>query len=427
MSDFHSDYKQQLLSAADALFAPQATRPARRLRRTRRVPLLAVIAFGVLLLAAAAFAATRIIGVGSPVTATRPQERPSVSTGVGIPVPGARNGHVSAQLLAISVADPAGGLPWGMRVVRTTRGLVCLQVGRLLNGRLGVLGQDGEFHNDGLFHELPAGVLDPDTCSQPADFALYNSEGLPAAGALPGPARPCLYPGAPRQASDPRPCPVGDERMIAFGVLGPHAVSVSYRHDGAAHTVATSGTLGAYLVVLRQPSSGSNYSFPTLNSSAGRLGHFPIETESSAISTLLFRFRHRVCHAGGEREAGGLPACTTAIAHTPEFWPLIAPGLHSRIDIEGRKAPGGYDLDLTFIAPATVRDASTAYAVQVTMPSGPACGHGGIGGQSIERDLGRGQIAHITQFVGQAPGCQPDAFTGPVDAQTIGRFSFELP
>ena len=92
MSDFNSDYKQQLLTAAGALFNTPAERPA-RLRR--RVPLLAMIAFGALLLAAAALAASGIIGVGAPVAADHQHGAPSAGTGVGIPVPGAMSGHGS--------------------------------------------------------------------------------------------------------------------------------------------------------------------------------------------------------------------------------------------------------------------------------------------------------------------------------------------
>ena len=36
-----------------------------------------------------------------------------------------------------------------------------MQVGRVVDGRLGILGQDGAFHNDGLFHELP---VQPEAC-----------------------------------------------------------------------------------------------------------------------------------------------------------------------------------------------------------------------------------------------------------------------
>lgn len=412
------------------------------------------------MLAAAAFAATQIIGVGAPVSAPHRFQQTSRSTGVGIPVPGTRSNPASARLLPISVPDPAGGLPWGMRIVHTTRGLECVQVGRLLDGRLGVMGQDGEFHDDGLFHELPVGVLDPDTCSQRGNYAMYRSEGLPAAGALPGPARSCLYPGAPRlRPSDPQSCPAADERLLAFGVLGPHAVSVRYNTQSGAQTLATTGTPGAYLIVLSQPpinlstlaSQGGPVrrrmqqtvtllaSFPTLGSSSSLLGHFPIETDSFLISTVMLRFGRRSCQSGGTRQPAGGPTCTKAIAHTPAFVPLIPAGLHTAITLTAHKVHRGYDLDLTFIAPAAVFDASTAYGIQITQPSSRTCGLGGTSGQSTERDIARGQTVHVTEFVAQRPGChgvihgrvilgrQPDALSGPVSGETVGRFSFALP
>jgi len=177
MSDFHEQVKGQLTDSAAVLFPP-TTRPVKRERRARRMPLLAAIVAGALLFAAAAFAASQIIGVGTSVTASSSQERPTKTTGVGVPVSGLRRSAISAQLLPISVADPGGGLPWGIRLVRTTRGLLCVQVGRLLDGRLGVLGQDGEFHNDGLFHELPAAVLDPTPAASHRTWSSTAPKGL---------------------------------------------------------------------------------------------------------------------------------------------------------------------------------------------------------------------------------------------------------
>jgi hypothetical protein len=225
--------------------------------------------------------------------------------------------------------------------------------------------------------------------------------------------------------------------VVAFGVLGPHAVSVSYKAGAQVHTVATSGSLGAYLIVLRQPPERSDAR--VLGSSSGPLGSFPIETASSLVSTLLFRFGDRLCQTGVERQPGGPPACTKSIARAPVFVPEIPRGLRSPIALKARRVSGGYDLDLTFTAPVAVYNASTAYGVQVTMPSGWACGRGGVSGQSIERDLTRGQIVHVSEFVGQRRGChgvlhgrvifgrQPDAFTGPVDGETIARFTLDLP
>lgn len=440
MSDFHNEYKQQLAQAAERLFASptQAARPPRKLGRPRHIPLLAAIALGILLLAVAAYAATQIIGVGAPVGPSHDWERSSPSTGVGVPVAGVRSAPASAQLLAISVPDPAGGLPWGMRIVRTTRGLVCMQIGRLLDGRLGVLGQDGEFDNDRLFHELPTGVLDPSMCLEPSQ-RVVDSVGLPAAGALQSPTTSCVAPGEHTSPSGPTPCPAGDDRIIAFGVLGPHAVSVSYSAQGHLHTVATGGRNGAYLIVLRAPAQQQNVS--VLGGSSAPIDDFPIGTGSSeVISRLIFRFGDRLCQTGFDRQQGGPPQCTNTFARTPMFVPEIPRGLRTRVAASTRKVLRGYRLTVTFRAPAPVFNASTAYDIEYTLPHTHACGIPGEYGQSIERDIARGQIVHASALVIQPSGCHglvqgkvtlgPQTFArGSADhtAETIGSFSFTLP
>jgi hypothetical protein len=442
MSDFHADYKQQLVTAAGALFAAPAARPKRGTRRPRRLPLVAAIALGVLLLATAALAASQIIGFGSPVTATHVpgRERPSASSGVGVPVAGANGSPASVQPLAISVADPGGGLPWGMRVVRTTRGLLCLQIGRLLDGRLGVLGQDGEFHDDGLFHELPATVLGPSTCISPSVWTILSDAGLPAAGALQSPTTSCVAPWLRTWTSGPKPCPARDERLIGFGLLGPDAVSVSYVVDGQLHSVATASNLGAYLIVLRVPPD-LEQNVPALGGKRGLLGGFPIGAgRGEVVSRLLFRFGGHLCQTGFDRQPGGPPQCKSSVAFKRMCVPAIPRGLHTPVALKARSVSGGYDLQITFAAPAAVTNASTAYGVEVIRPSSSVCGRGGIWGQSIERDVARGQVLHVSEFVPQAPGCHgvvhgrvilgSQRYGGFFDSKglgTIGRFSFALP
>jgi hypothetical protein len=441
MSDFHDDYKRQLVTAAAALFAAPAASPERKMRRSRRVPILAMVIFAALLLAAAALAATEIIGFGAPVKPSRThrQERPSATAGIGVPLAAANGNPTSVQPLAISVPDPSGGLPWGMRIVRTTRGLVCLQIGRLLDGRLGVIGEDGEFNDDGLFHELPASVLSPGTCIGPSVWTILSDAGLPAAGALASPTTSCLPPWIPTRPSSPPPCPASDERLVGFGVLGPHAVSVSYMVDGRLHTTRTVGRLGAYLVVLRVPAKLAH--FPVLGGKSGLLGGFPIGAgKGEVVSRLEFSFDGHLCQTGFDREPDGPPQCTSQIDGKRVFVAKLPRGLHTPVALRARRAPGGFDLEVTFTAPATVTNASVAYGVQVTRPRSSVCGRGGIWGQSIERDVARGQRLHVTEFVPQPPGChgvvkgqvmlgaQTGALRmlGPRD-ETIGRFTFELP
>jgi hypothetical protein len=61
-------------------------------------------------------------------------------------------------------------------MVRTTRGYECVELGRVLHGRLGVLGQDGWFGDDHRFHPMPASVFDSEACG------LIGSAGYALAG-----------------------------------------------------------------------------------------------------------------------------------------------------------------------------------------------------------------------------------------------------
>ena len=129
--------------------------PSTRARRSRlpiprRARLGLIVPIGAVVLAGGtlALAATGVILTGSSVPAAAPV---GPTEGIGDPV--------SSRLLSLRVQDPGGGLPWGMRVVETSRGLVCAQVGRVHNGQLGELGTDGAFNDDGLFHPFPSGVV----------------------------------------------------------------------------------------------------------------------------------------------------------------------------------------------------------------------------------------------------------------------------
>lgn len=58
------------------------------------------------------------------------------------------------RLLPIRVPDPDGGPAWGMRLVTTSRGDTCVQVGRVEDGQIGALGIDGAWNDDHQFHEI---------------------------------------------------------------------------------------------------------------------------------------------------------------------------------------------------------------------------------------------------------------------------------
>jgi hypothetical protein len=99
-------------------------RSARR-RRARRV---AIVVLTLLGLAAAAVGARELIDDSSPVP---PDPRP-------LP-PDRRRAVEDARLSPVQVPDPAGGLPWGARTYTSVRGGACVVVGRVRQGRVGVL------------------------------------------------------------------------------------------------------------------------------------------------------------------------------------------------------------------------------------------------------------------------------------------------
>jgi hypothetical protein len=216
------------------------------LRRDTRVRLLAMAGTIGLLLAGVAFAAGRLIDTGTPVgpvvgEAVFPN---TARSGDGLPVP------ASIKILNLASADPSGGLAWGMRVFNTTRGIGCVQVGRLLGGQLGVLGQDGAFADDGRFHALPAqpsvGYEDCTALDRYGQTYLADSlVGIAASGFELG----CTPPWNKPAPGEPAQCPAGDERELDFGLLGPQALSVTYEADGRSHTIPTVGPQGAYLIV----------------------------------------------------------------------------------------------------------------------------------------------------------------------------------
>lgn len=88
-----------------------------------------------LLLAGGAGAAGVLITRGDPITV--------------VPGPGPVPRAATATLDPVRAADPVGGPPWGIRVATAPHGETCQAVGRVLDGRLGVL-------RGRVFRELPS-------------------------------------------------------------------------------------------------------------------------------------------------------------------------------------------------------------------------------------------------------------------------------
>lgn len=146
--------------------------------------------------------------------------------------------------------------------MRTRSGEICVQVGRLQDGRIGVIGDDGAWADDHAFHPIPLTGREADSgmnCG-PIDAngnafiavtdyaAVANAFG----GVLRSPSNHCIGSSSSgRIETRPVPCPPSDQRAVTYGLLGPDAVSVAY-HDptGRVITEPTSGPDGAFLLVV---------------------------------------------------------------------------------------------------------------------------------------------------------------------------------
>jgi hypothetical protein len=375
--------------------------PGLRSWRWRALPAMLLL---VLVGAAVAFA-SGLISFGAPAASVPVFANPRA--GLGRIAPG------TVRLLPIAVPDPHGGLPWGMRVLSTTRGVGCVQVGRVLDGRLVALGQDGAFGNDGRAHELPLSTnVERLNCSfvdgrgQIFDSVTIKSEAASAAQGV-----HCEPPGtyAPSHRARLSTCPLADERNLFYGTLGPDATSITYSVGGHSHTLATVGPDGAYLIV----TLGTPHRYSGV---AGRLERAGLYTSDdvpvySPIAAIHYR-DGAVCHLlTGKRWIYGPQACAPALPE-PFGWSQVSVPTHAQLSTPIhatliRDAAGRTAIRIRFtsrVAIASLRGeysvqwrdssmASQGYATQ-TIDEGASLRYGGLIPQG--RDIAAGQTLTAT-------------------------------
>ena len=347
--------------------------------RRRPLPLIALAVLCVLLAAGAAIAASGILRTGAPVPSVG---RPVPTVGFGVPTRG------GSRLLAVRSKDPAGGPAWGMRVVHTSRGLACIQVGRVYGGQLGVLGRDGAFADDGQFHRLPVQGMDsPDEqCALNGTYSSSEISGMPESALMPMSGKL----GALSRA-----------RWISYGLLGPHAVSVTYRYHGGAHTLALEPRTGAYMIVLPGIEPGTR-GIQAGGSSQAHGQSSGIVNPSGALTTITYRLDGSLC----EESVHPHPPhpCPRDLNAHPQ--PLLTPSrdLHRPVRVRLRRAstPGGYSATVRFKAPYAVDNAFSEYAI-----TNPASCHGGTVVDPIDRDIKAGATVTVSMQAIFANACGP--------------------
>jgi hypothetical protein len=356
--------ERELVAAATRQAAAARTGARRWPRRRRRAALIAIAA--TLALAVAAWAATSLLSIGPPVPYRH--GAPVAGKGIGAIVPG------SVQLLADDVADPAGGLPWGLRTYTTTRQFGCLQIGRVYQGKLGLLDRDRTFHElrpgilagdagwcmplDGAGHAFLALHLNIDESGRPAFCGFFRA---------PGHLQRCGR----------------SVRTIDVGFLGPDATRIAYRVRGRSRTAATLGADGGYLVVqrwltprMRTLPSGARYGVEATAS---------FSPASQVITRVDYRDGSSCAVHVTTRIDGSCP-------HPPGFVPIPQPHVADvRAHVRAFAAPGRRGVRIRFRARQAVVDGRTGYTVIVHRLGG----HESFG-KDLERDVAAGALVRTT-------------------------------
>ena len=354
-------------------------RPARRgllAGRNRRLGLAVALCA---VTAGTALAATGVIPLGSAVhvpSGLNPR------AGSGVPAPG------GSVVLSLTYPDPAGGPAWGMRVVRTTRGLVCVQIARFQDGQLGVLGIDGAFHDDGRFHPLPASAL-PDaggargverlapntTCTLPTQPFAGDRLGVARGGGGP---------------FDTTRVPRSRLRDLHYGLLGPQALAVGYSLGAQRHSEAVVPGLGAYLIVT--PTKPGE----AVATAGGSFGSFGGLSPVAPLTSITYRLHGKVCERPLPGRRAGRQCPPPQSDHGRPASP--AKPLHRPIAVRLRVSQHRIrDAVASFRAPFAATGAGQRYEVRI--PIGRCHGTaGGWSGSSTDRDIARGEL--VSQAVG---------------------------
>ncbi len=363
--------------------------------------------------AAVAFA-SGLFSFGTPVPPTPIFSNADI--GLGAVIPG------SVKLLPIATPDPEGGPSWGLRLLTTTRGAGCVQVGRLVDGKLVALGKYDAFANDGRAHELPVSAAVTSFGCTPLDrnghfFNSVTMIGQTASAAWWFRSTTCVPTGTPVSPNRAHlECPLADERDVYYGVLGPDAHSITYTLGGQTRTQATTGSDGAYLIVT-DASAHERIS----GTGSGTADDVPV---FSPITSIQYT-DGAVCHLlTAHRWIVGFHACSPPLKVPIGYVPAIAPTraqvaapitarvnythvirfparvIHKgtrviRIRAQSISIPARYEITLSFKSRIAIRNLRGQYQLEWHNPVEPASvdnytsiGDSGVLVTRAEADLG---------------------------------------
>jgi hypothetical protein len=384
----------------------------------------------------------------------------------------------STVRLVSETPDPRGGLPWGLREFQTTRGQTCLQVGRVQDGTIGVIGQDGAVGKRRPLHPISPNSYTGDGCSE-TDRNGNAFDNVAVQGAI---ASADVQWGTGlqgdgcggRNGGRPEPpCPKADLRDLDYGLLGPDAVSITYLASGGRlFTEPTNGTDGAYLIVGagttqscsqqategRDCVSGSGRtSGPALQSGVitavtyrdGHVCQLPAATSGGVAQASCPPVRYaapRVQHVTAAQVAAPVTVQKLPAKHYCTSGPLtLAPCKAGQTPLKGEQ--GVLLINISFTERIAVTDGNSYYQFSDTYPSPGRRSCPGSGtsattlanaraGQRVlfqdQIPIGctgvvHGTIAYVPASGAAGFGSGPSRASGRDGSITVGHFSFVMP
>ncbi len=396
--------RQRHLAAAGSGGGERTAASGRPLWWPRQLRTVVIAVLALLAITAVALAAAGVFSPGRPVTPVS-VPKPRASDGAAIPS--------TIRLLPLRADDPAGGPEWGLRILSTTRGEVCIAPGRVQDGLIGVLGRDRAFGDDGRLHPFAASYIDPLGCALPDAgghaFLNIGQTGLPASALIPGIAAAaggCRVDNPP-PADRALLCPSRDLRDVYYGLLGPDAVSVTYRSSsGDLATEHTAGPDGAYLLVLPYAHGhlqgtatiGTGLSEGPIRSVRYRDGH-TCSTSDHPCQPVGYR-TPRARHLTAAQVRAPISVRVEAARSY-----CNSPHNSTVVPCDGR-VPRGFSrmtgapfvlIDISFTARLPVANSYSRYQIDISYAKSRGCTIGGVGGPT-NADIHAGQRIHMQDF-----------------------------
>jgi hypothetical protein len=207
-------------------------------------------------------------------------------------------------------------------------------------------------------------------CASPGDIYAGDSVGLELSAAT----------SPPQGAGVP-----ADRREISFGLLGVHAISVTYREGSDTRTQPVLRGLGAYLIVQRY-SSGRPLGSVSETDGRDEPGNYSSPAgPNGALTAITYSYAGRSCV-----DRGNLRLASCGLSEVPPprpaALPIVREPLHAHLQIHNGVITSAL---ISFRAPYPVTNADENYSV-----TAPVCRRGLAGGGS-QADVARGGLVTI--------------------------------